>query len=39
MDDVRLLLSDESWKPIAVALRDLKHPAGSPPAVISLAVR
>jgi len=33
MDDVRLLLSDESWKPIAAALRELKHPAGSPPAV------
>jgi transposase len=31
MDDVRLLLNDQAWKPIAVALRELKHPAGSPP--------
>jgi len=31
MDDVRLLLSDSAWKPIAAALRELKHPAGSPP--------
>jgi transposase len=31
MDDVRLLLSDEAWAPIGRALRELKHPAGSPP--------
>lgn len=31
MDDVRLLLSDSAWEPIAAALCELKHPAGSPP--------
>jgi transposase len=31
MDDVRLLLSDQAWDPIEAALRELKHPAGSPP--------
>jgi len=33
MDDTRLLLTDAVWGRIAAALREIKHPAGAPPAL------
>jgi transposase len=33
MDDSRLLLSDDAWGRIGAVLRQVKHPAGAPPAL------